>query len=175
MVLLCDGQEGPTAADEEVIGWMRCVHSSKPVILAVNKCESTTQGELQAASFWNYGLEPLAVSAISGVGTGLMMERLVEVRTRASSRQILVCSIVGHTLRASTNQIRGILWRFHFGRLWGRSTIGLQTCTVCGSVWLLMAQRSPHLSCDWPCHAHPSDTRSRMIVPLDISRTTELM
>lgn len=79
VVLLCDGQEGPTAADEEVIDWMRRAHSSKPVILAINKCESATQGELQAASFWNYGLEPLAVSAISGVGTGLLMERLVEV------------------------------------------------------------------------------------------------
>lgn len=90
MVLLCDGQEGPTAADEEVIGWMRRVHSSKPVILAVNKCESATQGELQAASFWNYGLEPLAVSAISGVGTGLMMERLVEVRTRARFSFVLL-------------------------------------------------------------------------------------
>ena len=95
VVLLCDGQEGPTAADEEVIGWMRCVHSSKPVILAVNKCESATQGELQAASFWNYGLEPLAVSAISGVGTGMMMERLVEVRA-------LDCHT---TVRASTNRI----------------------------------------------------------------------
>ena len=80
VVLLCDGQEGPTAADEEVIAWMRCVHSDKEVILAINKCESATQGELQAASFWNYGLEPIAVSVISGVGTGLMMERLIRVR-----------------------------------------------------------------------------------------------
>lgn len=80
VVLLCDGQEGPTVADEEVIDWMRRVHSRKQLILAVNKCESATQGELQAASFWNYGHEPLAVSAISGVGTGLLMERLIEVR-----------------------------------------------------------------------------------------------
>jgi GTPase len=79
VMLLCDGQEGPTTTDEEVIAWLRRVHSSKPVILAVNKCESATQGELQAASFWNYGHEPLAVSAISGVGTGLMMERLIAV------------------------------------------------------------------------------------------------
>lgn len=90
LVLLCDGQAGPTAADEEVIDWMRRVHSAKPVILAINKCESATQGELQAASFWNYGLQPLAVSAISGAGTGLLMERLIEVCCCAKRRSFML-------------------------------------------------------------------------------------
>jgi hypothetical protein len=34
---------------------------------------------MQAAEFWELGLEPLAVSAISGSGTGEMMERLAQV------------------------------------------------------------------------------------------------
>lgn len=78
--MLCDGQAGPTAADEEIIQWLRREHSGKQVILAVNKCESTTQGEYQAALFWEYGHEPLAISAISGTGTGVLMEKLIKVR-----------------------------------------------------------------------------------------------
>lgn len=33
--------------------------------------------DLQAAEFWNTGLEPIAVSAISGTGTGDLMDRIV--------------------------------------------------------------------------------------------------
>eukprot|EP00892_Ulva_mutabilis_P003026 jgi/Ulvmu1/12724/UM095_0028.1 len=78
VVLVCDGQSGPTAADEEIVQWLRRQHSNKRVVLAVNKCESTTQGEYQASLFWEYGLEPLAISAISGTGTGVLMEQVIE-------------------------------------------------------------------------------------------------
>lgn len=56
------------------------VHSRRKVVLVVNKCESEVRGLEQAAHFWAYGHEPLPVSAISGTGTGEMMERLVSVR-----------------------------------------------------------------------------------------------
>lgn len=78
VILTCDGQTGPTAADEEVIDWLRKSHPRKRVLLAVNKCESATQGDVQAAMFWGYGHEPIAVSAISGTGTGDLMERVVQ-------------------------------------------------------------------------------------------------
>ena len=58
------------------------VHSKRKVVLAVNKCESETKGLEQAAQFWAYGHEPLPVSAISGTGTGELMERLIAVRRR---------------------------------------------------------------------------------------------
>lgn len=80
VVMLCDGQAGPTAPDEEIIQWLRRHHPSKKVVLAVNKCESTTQGEYQASLFWEYGHEPMAISAISGTGTGVLMEQIMEVR-----------------------------------------------------------------------------------------------
>lgn len=42
---------------------------SRPaVVLAVNKCENAAKADLQAAEFWSTGLEPFAVSAISGSG-----------------------------------------------------------------------------------------------------------
>jgi hypothetical protein len=34
---------GLTTADEEIYGWLRKFHSKTPLLLAVNKCESTTK------------------------------------------------------------------------------------------------------------------------------------
>ena len=76
-VLVVDGQEGPTAADEEIAAWLRT--QSVPVLLAVNKCESVDQGLIQAAQFWELGLgEPYPVSGIHGNGTGELLDTLVE-------------------------------------------------------------------------------------------------
>lgn len=35
-----DGQVGLTAADEEILEWLRRTHPTKPLVLAVNKCEN---------------------------------------------------------------------------------------------------------------------------------------
>ena len=78
LVFVVDGQKGLTSADEEIFGWIRKFHSATPLMLAVNKCESTTKGEEQILDFWSLGgVEPLAVSAISGTGTGELMDGLV--------------------------------------------------------------------------------------------------
>lgn len=53
-IFVVDGQQGPTASDEEIAQWLR--QQSVPVILAVNKCESPDQGAIQAAEFWHLGL-----------------------------------------------------------------------------------------------------------------------
>ena len=78
LILVTDGQKGLTNADESIYGWIRKYHSKKPLLLAVNKCESTTKGEEQVLDFWSLGgPTPLAVSAISGTGTGELMDGLV--------------------------------------------------------------------------------------------------
>lgn len=38
------------------------------MVLAVNKCENVGKADLMAAEFWDTGLEPIPVSAISGSG-----------------------------------------------------------------------------------------------------------
>ena len=82
LVFVVDGQKGLTSADEEIFGWIRKFHSATPLMLAVNKCESTTKGEEQILDFWSLGgVEPLAVSAISGTGTGELMDGLVAGRS----------------------------------------------------------------------------------------------
>lgn len=47
VVLVVDGQSGLHPSDEEVLTWLRQHHPSKPVLLAVNKCESQTKGATQ--------------------------------------------------------------------------------------------------------------------------------
>jgi len=78
LIMVVDGQTGSTAIDDEVVGWLRKVHSDKPVVLAVNKCENQAKADLQAAEFWDMGLEPFPVSAISGSGTGDLLDQLVK-------------------------------------------------------------------------------------------------
>lgn len=75
-VFVVDGQAGLTAGDEAIAEWLR--QQSVPVILAVNKCESTAQGLSQAAEFWSLGLgEPFPVSGIHGNGTGELLDQLI--------------------------------------------------------------------------------------------------
>ncbi|MEB3295764.1 MAG: ribosome biogenesis GTPase Der [Synechococcales bacterium] len=76
-IFVVDGKEGMTQADDEIAGWLRL--QSVPVLLAVNKCESVTQGEAQAAEFWAMGLgQPYAMSGIHGNGTGDLLDKVLE-------------------------------------------------------------------------------------------------
>ena len=75
-VVIADGQQGLTAADQSIAEWLRGM--SCPVLLAVNKCESPDQGLAMAAEFWSLGLgEPYPVSAIHGAGTAELLDALL--------------------------------------------------------------------------------------------------
>lgn len=76
-IFVVDGQMGLTGGDEAIAQWLR--QQKVPVILAVNKCESSTEGLALAAQFWELGLgEPYAVSGIHGSGTGDLLDKLIE-------------------------------------------------------------------------------------------------
>ena len=75
-VVIVDGQQGLTAADQSIADWLR--GQKVPVLLAVNKCESPDQGLAMAADFWGLGLgEPHPVSAIHGAGTGDLLDQVI--------------------------------------------------------------------------------------------------
>jgi len=78
VIMVVDGQTGPTASDEEVLMWLRQSHPGKAVTLAVNKCENVGKADEQASVFWEFGIEPIAVSAISGSGTGELLDLAVQ-------------------------------------------------------------------------------------------------
>lgn len=75
-ILVCDGQEGVTPLDMSLAEWLRR-NNKVPLYLAINKCESETQGYVQAQDFWQLGLgEPHPVSAIHGTGVGDLLDKI---------------------------------------------------------------------------------------------------
>ncbi len=75
-IFVVDGQAGITGGDEEIAQWLR--QQPVPTLLAVNKCESITEGLTQAAMFWELGLgEPYPISGIHGNGTGELLDDLI--------------------------------------------------------------------------------------------------
>lgn len=75
-IFVVDGQQGLTGGDEAIAQWLR--QQPVPTFLAVNKCESLTEGLSQAAMFWELGLgEPYPISGIHGNGTGELLDELI--------------------------------------------------------------------------------------------------
>ncbi|GAU44735.1 hypothetical protein TSUD_88200 [Trifolium subterraneum] len=74
IIFLVDGQAGLIAADVEIADWLRKNYSNKSIILAVNKCESPRKRIIQVSEFWSLGFEPIPISAISGSGTGELLD-----------------------------------------------------------------------------------------------------
>ena len=73
IVFVCDIKTGMTAADQEVAGMLQ--RSGKPVVLAVNKMDSTGRTDPDIYEFYNLGLgDPYPVSAVHGHGTGDLLD-----------------------------------------------------------------------------------------------------
>ena len=76
IVLVTDIRTGVTAADKDVANML--LRSRKPVILAVNKADSTGAEDPALYEFYSLGLgDPIAVSAIHGHGTGDLLDECV--------------------------------------------------------------------------------------------------
>ena len=77
IVFVCDIRTGMTAADQEVAGMLQ--RSRKPVVLAVNKMDSTGHTDPDMYEFYNLGLgDPYPVSAVHGHGTGDLLDACFE-------------------------------------------------------------------------------------------------
>ena len=77
IVLLTDFTTGVTAADSEIAGML--LKSRKPVLLAVNKMDSTGSTHPDIYEFYSLGLgDPISVSAVHGHGTGDLLDGCVE-------------------------------------------------------------------------------------------------
>ena len=76
IVFVCDITTGVTAADQDVASML--LRSQKPVVLAVNKCDSTGPVNPDIYEFYSLGLgDPIPVSAVHGHGTGDVLDRCV--------------------------------------------------------------------------------------------------
>ncbi|KAF7120006.1 hypothetical protein RHSIM_Rhsim13G0221900 [Rhododendron simsii] len=90
ILFLVDGQAGLTAADVEIADWLRKHYSHKCVILAVNKCESPRKGFMQASDFWSLGFQPMPISALTGTGTGELLDVVCSGLTEIEDSEDLV-------------------------------------------------------------------------------------
>lgn len=76
IVLVTDIKTGVTAADEDVATMLK--RSGKPVVLVVNKMDSTGMTDPAIYEFYSLGLgDPIALSAVHGHGTGDMLDACV--------------------------------------------------------------------------------------------------
>jgi GTPase len=77
IVLVTDIRTGVTAADKDVANLL--LRSKKPVVLAVNKADSTGAPDPAIYEFYALGLgDPIAVSAIHGHGTGDLLDECLK-------------------------------------------------------------------------------------------------
>src|SRR5258708_25715496 len=76
IVFMVDARSGITAADEEVAEVLRL--TQKPVVLGANKADNAAT-RLDAVEFYTLGLgEPIVLSSLQGVGTGDLLDVIVE-------------------------------------------------------------------------------------------------
>lgn len=77
-LFVVDGRTGPTPVDREMAQLLR--ESGRPSLLAVNKADNAAMGERMAWEFFELGLgEPRPVSALSGIGTGDLLDAVTAV------------------------------------------------------------------------------------------------
>lgn len=77
VIMVVDVTVGLTAADAEVATMLK--RSKKPVVLAVNKCDSVGAVNPEIYEFYGLGLgDPISVSAVHGHGTGDLLDACVE-------------------------------------------------------------------------------------------------
>jgi GTP-binding protein len=76
ILFFVDGKEGLTGEDRDVADYLRKI--AKPVLLVVNKVDNATREDAMY-EFFELGIgEPLAVSSVHGLGTGDILDAIVQ-------------------------------------------------------------------------------------------------
>ncbi|MBI5034872.1 MAG: ribosome biogenesis GTPase Der [Chloroflexi bacterium] len=76
IIFMVDVEQGITPNDSEIANILR--RTNKPVYLVVNKADNDSRRQ-DAVEFFQLGLgEPLAISALHGVGTGDLLDKIIE-------------------------------------------------------------------------------------------------
>lgn len=78
IILVTDVRCGVTSDDSDVAAMLQ--KSGKPIVLAVNKCDSIGEPPLELYEFYNLGIgEPFPISAAHGHGTGDMLDSVIDM------------------------------------------------------------------------------------------------
>ena len=112
IVLVCDLRTGVTAADQDVANML--LRAKKPVVLAVNKADSTGEPDPIFYEFYNLGLgDPIAVSAVHGHGTGDLLEECLKYFPEEDQEEveddIIKVAVIGKPNAGKSSLINRIL------------------------------------------------------------------
>ena len=79
IVFMVDVTTGLTAADRDIATML--IKSQKPLILAVNKCDSIGTPPMEFYEFYELGIdgEPIQLSSVHGTGSGDLLDRVLEL------------------------------------------------------------------------------------------------
>ena len=110
---VCDAKAGLTATDRDVAEELR--RARQPVIMVSNKHEGR-EDRLLGHELMELGLgDPVPISALSGSGTGDLLDRIVallpppEEADEAQATEVLRCAIVGRPNVGKSSLLNGIL------------------------------------------------------------------
>jgi len=98
IVLVTDLRAGVTANDQSVASMLQ--KSGKPVVLCVNKCDTPGAPPAEFYEFYNLGLgDPIAVSSVHGMGTGdlldAVLEHLPDAEEEEEERDTIKVAVIG--------------------------------------------------------------------------------
>jgi GTP-binding protein len=110
-LFVVDAQGGVRPGDQEIADLLR--RWGKPVVVAANKIDSVGAMTL-ASEFWVFGLgEPIAVSAAQGLGTGDLLDRVVELLPEedevADEEDVIRLAIIGRPNVGKSSLVNRIL------------------------------------------------------------------
>ncbi len=79
IVFMVDVTTGLTAADRDIATML--IKSQKPLILAVNKCDSVGAPPMEFYEFYELGIDgdPIQLSSVHGTGSGDLLDRVLEL------------------------------------------------------------------------------------------------
>ena len=108
IILVTDIRTGVTAADKDVANML--LRSKKPVILAVNKADSTGPTDPAVYEFYELGLgDPIPVSAIHGHGTGDLLDECLKYFPDPEEDDLIKVAIIGKPNVGKSSLINHIL------------------------------------------------------------------
>ena len=112
IILVTDIRTGVTAADQDVATMLQ--RSRKPVVLAVNKADSTGAPDPTLYEFYSLGLgDPIAVSAVHGHGTGDLLDACFayfpEEAEEDSEDEVIHVAVIGKPNVGKSSLINRIL------------------------------------------------------------------
>jgi len=112
ILFVCDIKTGVTASDQEVANLL--LRSGRPVILAVNKMDSTGVTNPDIYEFYNLGLgDPFPVSAVHGHGTGDLLDECLKYFPPAGEEEeeddIIKVAVIGKPNVGKSSLVNRIL------------------------------------------------------------------